>query len=51
MQAASAVSRKVYREVFEIGEGAVRQSGLMSGAQYHTRCFVRLERFLPARCA
>jgi hypothetical protein len=44
------VLRKVYREAFEIGEGAVSQSSLMSGAQDHTRRLVRLERFLPARC-
>jgi hypothetical protein len=48
-QSASVVLRKVYREAVEIGEGAVSQSSLMSGAQDHRRRLVRLERFLPAR--
>ena len=49
-QSASVVLRKIYREAFEIGEGAVSQSSLMRGAQDHTRRLVLLERFLPARC-
>src|SRR5689334_1427870 len=37
-------------EAFKIGEGAVAQGGLVSGAQDHAGRLARLKCFLPTRC-
>lgn len=43
-------SRQIHCNAFQIGERAVCQRTLMSGAQDHSRCLVCLECFLPAGC-